>query len=386
VYGYGLFPAMRNAQRYDAVVYQIGNSPFHDAIHDALERYPGVTVMHDAVLHHFYRARTLGQRDTAGYVRSVAYEAGSAGAIAAAAAMTGGRAYPCYEYPLHERVVDASRVILVHSDYAARAIMASRPAATVLRAPLICDPRAQALDPARTAILRARWEIPDDAFVIASFGQIDENRHLDAILKALNAVRQRFHRAMVLLVGEPVPKYGLEARLKASGQGTHVRATGRVPLEDFFAAFDLADVAVNLRDPTAGETSATAIQLLGRGVPLIVSAAGAYAELPDVAAIKVATGAGQTEQLVRALLALASAGDMRNAMRDAARTYVAAAHRPEQAVAAYLRAIEMGAQRQSRAPRRAASDLAAVLGDLGTRATDDVGVATAQAALDLGMT
>lgn len=386
VYAYPQFAARRKAQRYDAVVYQMGNSPFHEAIHDLLERYPGVTVLHDAVLHHFYRARTLGNRDTAGYVRAVAYEARTAGAVAAARAMTGNRDYPCYEYPLHERVVDASRVIVVHSEYATRCILATRPAATVVRAPLVCDPRAQRADPALTAALRVRWRIPRDAFVIAAYGQIDENRHLDVLFKALADLRKQVPNAILLLVGEPVPKYGLAARIGASGQAAYVRAAGRVQLAEFFAAFDLADVAVNLRDPTAGETSATAIQLLGRGVPLIVSEAGAYAELPDVAAIKVATGAEQAAQLGRALLALAGGDAMRNSMRRAARAYVARAHSPEHAVDAYLAAIELGAQKPIRAARRSAYALAATLGELGARATDDLGRAAARAALDLGMT
>ncbi len=385
VFGYPQFRAMRQTQGYDAVVYQMGNSPYHGAIHDTLLRCPGVTVLHDLVLHHFYLERTLEYGDTAGYARAMGYAGGAAGAQAAAAAMCGNRPYPYYEYPLYERVVDASRVVLVHNAFAARCIAASRPAATVLRAPLICDPRARVSDAARTAALRAQWRIPDDAFVIAAFGQIDESRQINALLTALAAVRRRLPNTIGLLVGAAVPLFDLPARLAASGQAAHVRAVGRVSLDDFFAAFDLADVAVNLRDPTAGETSATAIQLLGRGVPLIVSDAGAYAELPDAATIKVATGAVQLEQLTRALLALAVDKSMRGSMRDAAHTYVTETHRPDQAVAAYLSAIAASARRRIRPPNRAAAVLGATLGDLGVRATDAAAVTAAQAALDVGM-
>src|SRR6478672_11119996 len=43
---------------YDVVVYQMGNSSHHDYIWPYLFRYPGLTVLHDAHLHHA-RAATL---------------------------------------------------------------------------------------------------------------------------------------------------------------------------------------------------------------------------------------------------------------------------------------------------------------------------------------
>ncbi len=385
VYGYPQFEAIRRARRYDAIVYQMGNSPYHGAIYDTLLRYPGVTVLHDLVLHHFYLERTLEYGDTASYVRELAYARGSAGAHAATASMCGDRPYPYYEYPLYERVVDASRVVLVHNEYAVRRIATGRPAAVVRRAPLICDPRAQAADPALTAELRVRWQIPADALVIASFGQLDEHRRLDSLLQALAAVRTRCPNAIGLLVGAVVPMFDLDARMAASRQSAHVRAVGRVPLAEFFAAFDLADIAVNLRDPTAGETSATAIQLLGHGVPLIVSDASAYAELPDAAAIKIATGELEVAQLTRALLALAGGHAMRLAMREAARAYVARDHQPAHAVAAYLDAIELAARRRFRRPSAVVTALATTLGELGASATDTAALASARAALDLGV-
>ena len=40
------------ASQYDAVVYQMGNSPAHAYIYEALLKYPGVVVMHEFILHH----------------------------------------------------------------------------------------------------------------------------------------------------------------------------------------------------------------------------------------------------------------------------------------------------------------------------------------------
>src|SRR5947207_1940050 len=38
---------------YDAILYHMGNSPVHAAIWQAMQRTPGVVVLHEFVLHHF---------------------------------------------------------------------------------------------------------------------------------------------------------------------------------------------------------------------------------------------------------------------------------------------------------------------------------------------
>jgi len=340
------FARCRRKTPYDAVVYQMGNSPFHRHVVEWLVRYPGITVLHDVVLHHFHRERTLEYGDTAGYLRELAYSGGVAGARRAAAVMRGRAPIPLYAMPLFERVVDASAVVMVHSSYAARQISRSRPQARIVTAPLLCDPRALAADPARTAQLRQRWQIAPDAFVVAAFGRLDAQRRVDALLRAFDRLRAGHPTAVCLLVGEPVPLYDLRGLVEHSPCRDAVRVTGRVSLEDFYAAFDLADAAVNLRDPTAGETSAVTVQLLGRGVPLVVSDAGWYAELPDRAVLKVATGPLEVAQLTRALESLAGSAALRAELRAAARQFVSERHSPERAVEAYLTAMEQAHERR----------------------------------------
>ena len=78
------------------------------------------------------------------------------------------------------------------------------------------------------------------------------------------------------------------------------------------------DVHVNLRSPTMGETSGTAIRALALGKPLVVSDVGWFAELPDDVALKVPVDEHEVETLVAALELLASRPDVRAAMGAAA--------------------------------------------------------------------
>src|SRR5436309_1793245 len=49
----------RVASGYDSVVYQMGNSPAHAYIYEALLKHPGVVVMHEFILHHLRIWMTL---------------------------------------------------------------------------------------------------------------------------------------------------------------------------------------------------------------------------------------------------------------------------------------------------------------------------------------
>ncbi|MFL5732737.1 MAG: glycosyl transferase family 1, partial [Chloroflexia bacterium] len=54
----------RVASRYNSVIYQMGNSPAHAYIYEALLRHTGVVVMHEFVLHHLrmFMALNHGRR------------------------------------------------------------------------------------------------------------------------------------------------------------------------------------------------------------------------------------------------------------------------------------------------------------------------------------
>ena len=79
-----------------------------------------------------------------------------------------------------------------------------------------------------------------------------------------------------------------------------------------------ADVHVNLRAPTMGETSGTAIRALCLGKPLVVSDLGWFAELPDEVALKVPVDGDEVETLTAALELLTARPDVRAAMGAAA--------------------------------------------------------------------
>ena len=113
-----------------------------------------------------------------------------------------------------------------------------------------------------------------------------------------------------------------------------------MPEERLWSLMAACDVLVNLRYPTMGETSGSAIRALSLGKPLIVSDVGWFAELPDDVALKVPVDELEVEVL-RAALEVAT--DHGAALGQAGRAYVEREHALPKVADAYVEALEVAA-------------------------------------------
>jgi len=325
------------AADFDVVLYHLGNSaPHHSGILDALLATPGGVVLHEFMLHHLVRERTLVAGDPRAYVEEMRYCAGETGRRAAQRLLDSHYPVDVWSFPLFERVVDRSRAVLVHSEFARRRVLASRPAARVETVPFpVALAGLAPATPAARAAARAELALPADALVVASFGFVTPQKRLEPALAAFARLRRQRPDALFLIAGEVSPHYDLDALLRERG-GEGVVVTGRLPLERFHRAMAAADFAVNLRHPTGGETSASLLRLLALGVPTIVTRAGAFAELPAGTVAAVAVDELEEALLERLFAALAGDPGLRSAMGEAARRYVERVHALPRAVAVWL--------------------------------------------------
>lgn len=326
-----LYPLAGYARRrweYDLTLYQMGNSAHHASIYDHARLFPGVVVLHDFGLHHFVEHHTIGQGRPAGYTRALGYAYGRSGLALAADVRAGRFAAPWFDLPLNRQLVDRSLAVVVHSDYAAAALQARRRDRRVYRIPALIESY-HALRPLRPS----NW--PRDAIVFAVAGQVTRSKHVHRALRAFAALHSERPETRFLIIGEALKaEVDLPAVLAELGLGDAVHTTGFVPdLADFNAWIAGADVVINLRQPTVGETSATALRAMAAGRPLIVYDHGWYAELPTAVAEKVPPG--DEEALLAAMTALAVSPERRAALGASGRQRVASWHAPA-AVAAQL--------------------------------------------------
>lgn len=338
VHGDRAFPEMWEQGRFDAVLYHLGNNAdYHARAWRILMRYPGVVVLHEPMLHHMVRGMTLVKGDVAGYIEEMRYAYGRTGQALAKRSVDTGIPLDVWSYPLFERAVDASLGLVVHNEHTRQRVLASRPAARIARVPHHLSLAGLPSEPDRAAA-RTALGVPADAFVVASYGFITPAKRLEVSLRAFARLRREVPNALYLLVGEVSPYYDFASVLTRELSDGVVQV-GRTELDEFLQSMVAADVAVNLRYPTAGETSGTLIRLLGLGKPVIVTNLGAFAEIPDGACAKIDLDETEEELLAEVLRRLARDEGFRRAMGENARRYVATHHTLEGSARGYAELI-----------------------------------------------
>ncbi len=319
---------------YDAIVYHMGNSPVHAWIWRALQRLPGVVVLHEFVLHHFmlnYAATVC--RDVKGYRAEAAARYGAEGERVANLMLHGRFTEAAFEMPFCEGVLDAADGLIAHSRYVLDRVAALRPGLAVAHVPM----GVPLPPPLGRGEARARVGLPPAAPVLASFGHINPWKRLEPALRAIAALRAEYPDLHYLLVGSVSPNYDVRAVVARAGLDAAVTVTGYVDRDSFEGYVAAADICLNLRHPTAGETSASLLRLLGAGRPTLVTASGSFAELPSGIAAQVDPDASEGDLILAYCRLLLARPDLAAAMGASARAYVAREHTLDSAAAGYLR-------------------------------------------------
>lgn len=319
------------ASKYDVVVYQMGNSPAHAAMYEAIPRVPGVVVMHDIVLHHLRAWLTLERGKRSEYIEAMKNAYGEAGEAAAHTEIHDSTITDRFEFPLNQEVVRGARALIVHSHYAADQI---RPLAP--QTPLRIIPMGIALPPLRfKQDARAALGLDANAFVVAAFGEIHPYKRVLPALEAFAAFRKRHPHAQFLLVGRASPLFDMNEAARELGVQEAVRAIGYAPRDEYENYIAAADVCLNLRYPSAGETSASLLRLLAAGKVTFVTRAGSAAELPDEVCVKIEPDAYEQALLSAYLQYFAEHPEAGAWYGGNARRYVEQQHTLEGAARAY---------------------------------------------------
>jgi uncharacterized protein YbaR (Trm112 family) len=158
-------------------------------------------------------------------------------------------------------------------------------------------------------------------------------------LRALRRIVRHIPTALLLIAGSVAPGAALDDDIEYLGLSRHVRMLGYVPDAIARTVAAASDACVNLRYPTAGETSASLLRLLGAGRPVIITDDGPNAEYPDEVALKVPVDRVEEETLAELLNALHADPELARARGNVARQYVAEQHSMGAAVASYRSAI-----------------------------------------------
>jgi glycosyltransferase involved in cell wall biosynthesis/SAM-dependent methyltransferase len=303
--------------RYDVILYQIGNNPWHDFVYELALRHPGVVVLHEANLHHLIAELTIRRGDWDGYLRELEYNAGPE-AVAYGRRVRAGEVGPDYDgVPMLRRLLERAKGLVVHSRY-----VADQARKAGFLGPIAQIPHGAWLPAADRMTYRSRLGLDETTPLVGIFGHLKPYKRIPESLRAFRRLIRLEPRAKMILAGEPHPDLPVASLLRSLDLEASVRLLGFTPIEDFTGYMAACDVVLNLRYPTVGETSGSLLRALGLGKPVLVSDVGAFSELPDEICLKVAVGPGEEDLIFEYLNLLVSRPDLARALGERARRWV----------------------------------------------------------------
>jgi glycosyltransferase involved in cell wall biosynthesis len=291
-----------------------------------------VVVLHDYVLHHLMLWHAVNRRkDVRLYRRAMAERYGAAGEGVAAQMERGQLTDAVFDFPLVEGVIQHATGLIGHSRYVVERAQAVRPD---LRAAVV--PMGVPLPPPPDRVAaRLALGLPAAAPIWASFGHINPYKRVEQALRAFARFRLEYPAARYILVGSVSPNYDVRGLVQRLGLNDAVQITGYVTAVDFGHYVAAADLCFNGRYPSAGETSASLLRLLGAGRAVLVSDIATFSELPGDVVAHVPLGDAEESIILAYAQRLAADETLRSALESNARAYVAREHTLAGAAAGY---------------------------------------------------
>ncbi|MEJ5348382.1 MAG: glycosyltransferase [Desulfosoma sp.] len=327
-----------NLHQIDRVLYQVGNSPFHQHMLPLMTEIPGVVVLHDFYMNELMAWLELHGGVKFAWTQALYHSHGYAAVLARYQNVDKAK----INYPVNGHVVQHALGIIVHSEY-------SRELARKWYGPQWAEnfhvvPHVRI--PSRFADRqKARIElgITEKDFLVCSFGFLGDTKLNHRLLQAwLRSSLCSDTNCYLVFVGENQgDAYGtkLLKTIADSDCKDRILITGFAPTELFKRYLAAADVAVQLRTQSRGETSGAVLHCMNYGLPVIVNAHGSMAEL-DRDAVWMLPDEFEDSELVDALEKLRQSPTLRDQIGARARNYISAHHSPEACARQYVKVIE----------------------------------------------
>ncbi len=324
-----------NGNSYDRVLYHFGNSHFHKHMFDLLLEIPGVVVLHD-----FYLSGVINYMSTMNYKNhsfedELFYSHGNT--------PFNRDGYDLItEYPSNKKVLDYAKGIIVHSENSVRLAKEwygklygyDWSVIPLLRKPFIINDRNKS---------RRKLDIPENAIVIASFGHLYSTKLNKELLEVwLDSSISKNENCFLIFVGEiSSNNYSdtIQNLISSSTYSNRIKITGWIDLKTFRDYLSAADIGVQLRTLSRGETSGAVLDCMNYGLATIMNANGSMADIPKEAVWMLPDKFSKTE-LMDALESLYKDENRRKILGNKALNTIKKMHAPHNCANQYVQAIE----------------------------------------------
>ena len=327
---------------YDRVLYHFGNAPFHIYMFGLLTEIPGIVVLHDVALSDAQRYGEASGLIPHGAARAALQEQGY-GAFKKMRQEAGrGLDEGISLYAGNELILQKALGIITHSRHAMRLAQAGYTYIAPKRFSVIPLMRAPAPENNRSQA-RKVLGIAEDAVVFCVFGFIVPTKLHHVVLRAFFASPlAQDAQVQLIFVGENHGgTFGRDLRESITQSAPHgrVHITGWIDKATYAAYLQAADIAVQLRTGSRGETSGAVLDCLNYGVPTIVNAHGSLAEL-DKECVYMLPETFSDAELIGAMVHLWQSADGRARLKERSLAYIRKRHAPRECAKEYAEVIE----------------------------------------------
>jgi glycosyltransferase involved in cell wall biosynthesis len=332
---------------YDRVIYHFGNSPFHVYMIDLIEKVPGIVVLHD-----FYISHLINKRyEHGGFLESLYDSHGYHSILDHDFNLD--REQTIWNYPINLSILQKALQVIVHSEYSqqlAKQFYGDQVANDWSVIPLL----RQTPDSLSKADARTRLNIDSDDFLVCCFGLTGAIKLNHRIVNAwVQSDLFAKPNCKLFFVGDnDANQYGKDLLELIGNLDKHqqITITGWTDESDFQRYLTAADVGIQLRAQSRGETSAAVLDCLNYGLATIVNANGSMAYLPDNV-VHFIDNQFDDVDLAQALNKLWQDEAYRQTLSTNGQTLVQEQHAPGACAAQYVSTIESSYQGlQAQAP------------------------------------
>lgn len=331
---------LKNADQYDRVLYHFGNSHFHQYMYPLLKKISGTVCLHDFYMSGYSRYMELAGQYPYHWTKDLYYSHGYHAVKDRFQLADNDNVM--YQYPCNLKILESANGIIVHSNYSkqlAEEWYGKNVSSDWSVIPLLRQPTFSSI----STSFRQKLNIPENSFIVCTYGALDETKLNNRLINAWFAshISQDLNCYLIFVGQKADNNYGQELCNVISNNNAcdNVRITGWVSIDDFKQYLATADLAVQLRTSSRGETSAAIMDCMNYSLPIIANANGSMAELPTDA-VWLLEDEFADKDLIDALESLWKDSEKRQALSIRAKETIDRYHAPDFCAKKYAESLE----------------------------------------------
>jgi glycosyltransferase involved in cell wall biosynthesis len=315
----------QHLRAYDLVVYNVGDHyDFHAYCFQHQPLVPGLTILHDYCLHHALHHYCVHSPGLMGPYRDrLAGECGDDAAAVFDQLQKSGHASAWWQqeiarYPVYRWAIADTLGVITHANFYRQSV------ATSVGCPVVTIPLAY-----DTPSGVAPAPDPKEQLTIITVGAVNANKRHEAVIRALAESPMLGRRCCYRIVGaaSAAQQQAIASAVASYSQAPQVTLVGQVTREVLREELAAANIISCLRYPALEGASASVVEGLLSGRPVVACDTGCYQEIPDDLFFKVAPD-DEHAQLTQALETIADDYPAALGRARAAKEWAARRHAP----------------------------------------------------------